>query len=221
MEEETIYYKRNLPHYHTKGAIYFVTFRLAGSLPKQVVYELKLENENIEKMIKQGKNPDSRKRLLLNHRKRYFQKFDKILDGSSSGSLWLRNEKIAKIVSDAIRYRNGKYYILYAYCIMPNHVHMLISVTRNAVSSSPDSVRTYTLTKVLQDLKKFTAIRSNKILNHTGQFWHHESYDHVVRDEKEFYNILNYIVQNPVKAGFVKDWEDWRWSYVNKQIFDL
>ena len=47
-----------------------------------------------------------------------------------------------------------------------------------------------------------------------GAFWQHESYDHVVRNEKEFERILAYIVNNPVKAGLVADWQDWPYTYM-------
>jgi REP element-mobilizing transposase RayT len=151
--------------------------------------------------------------LLNNQRKRYFGKFDKLLDNPASGPLWLKNAPIAQVVLDAIKFRDGEKYELHAYCIMPNHVHMLFTITRTADSSSPNGVRTYIVSKILQDLKKFTASEANRILKRTGQFWHRESYDHVVRNHKEFNNILNYILQNPVRAGLVNDWTKWKWSY--------
>ncbi len=97
---------------------------------------------------------------------------------------------------------------------MPNHVHIVFSVTRIADSSSRNSVSTYIVTKILQELKKYTALRANKILNKSGQFWHHESYDHVVRDDRELENIVDYVLHNPVKAGLVKEPENWKWSYI-------
>ena len=73
----------------------------------------------------------------------------------------------------------------------------------------------YIVTKILQDLKSKTALKANKILNRSGAFWQHESYDHVVRDEKELRRIVEYVLNNPVKAGFCEKWEDWQWSYCN------
>ena len=115
---------------------------------------------------------------------------------------------------------------LLAYCIMPNHIHAVFplnetGVTRNSVSSSPNIVRTYRLTKVMQDFKKFTARESNKILKRTGQFWHHESYDHVIRNYQELEMIIHYILQNPVKAGFIFNYKEWKWSYLKEGLIEI
>lgn len=67
-------------------------------------------------------------------------------------------------------------------------------------------------------LKGSTSRESNKILERTGSFWHHESYDHVVRDEKELDNIVRYVLTNPANAGLVQNWQDWKWKYC---LYDL
>jgi REP element-mobilizing transposase RayT len=50
-------------------------------------------------------------------------------------------------------------------------------------------------------------------LGQAGAFWLHESYDHYVRDEKELSRIITYVLNNPVKAGLIKRWQEWQWSY--------
>ena len=87
---------------------------------------------------------------------------------------------------------------------MPNHVHLLFSLK----DDKQDMFR------IMQCHKSFTAKEANRVLNLAGQFWEHESYDHVVR-EGEFENIVSYILNNPVKATFVKEWEEWKWNYLN------
>ena len=69
------------------------------------------------------------------------------------------------------------------------------------------------MTDILRLIKGSTAREANKILNRRGAFWQHESYDRVVRDEKELNRIIWYTINNPVKAGLVKNAEDWKWSY--------
>jgi REP element-mobilizing transposase RayT len=66
---------------------------------------------------------------------------------------------------------------------------------------------------ILHSLKSWTASEANTLLNRTGQFWQHESYDHVVRSGEEFDRIVNYVLQNPVKAGLVTNWQEWRWNW--------
>ncbi|OGU55715.1 MAG: hypothetical protein A2V66_13840 [Ignavibacteria bacterium RBG_13_36_8] len=153
------------------------------------------------------------------------------LSKSKSGKLWLRDERIASIVKDSIHYRDGKEYLLIAYCIMPNHVHLVFTLIVERFAESlkgtehnkmqqvgRNSVSPYIVTKILQDLKKYTARESNKILNRKGQFWQHESYDHVVRDEDDLRRIVEYVLNNPVKAGLINRSEDWKWSYVNTKL---
>ncbi|MDI6766614.1 MAG: hypothetical protein QME52_07310 [Bacteroidota bacterium] len=233
MEEENIYYRRNLPHYQPSHASYFITFRLSDSLPSEVIIKLKeeyeVEGEQFEKLI----DPDAKKRELDDHRKRYFEKFDEFLDKHTDGPKWLKEERVAQIVADVIFYRDGKEYELIAYCIMPNHVHMVVNVERSddvertLVRAEPDnrtevrstvSYKDYQLTKILRKIKGSTARECNKILNRSGAFWQHESYDHVIRNAKEFNNIVWYVLNNPVKARLVDDWQKWKWSYCKYEL---
>ena len=103
-------------------------------------------------------------------------------------------------MKEAIHFREGSQYALHAYCIMSNHVHLLVTIPEN------DTM----FYRVLQSLKRYTAQAANRLLNRTGQsFWHPESYDHVVRNSGEFKRIIEYILMNPVKAELVESWEDW------------
>src|ERR1019366_1730054 len=69
--------------------------------------------------------------------------------------------------------------------------------------------------RLLQSLKGATARQANLLLGRTGEtFWQAESYDHWVRNEREFQRIAAYIEENPVSAGLAATPEDWRWSSV-------
>jgi putative transposase len=205
--EDKAYYQRRLPHIQPLDATIFVTFRLANSLPKQIIIQLLEDREQREKLINTEKNSKKRKVMLEEERRRYFGHFDEYLDRVKESPHWLSEPEVANIMAEAIKYQDGKQYILNAFCVLPNHVHMMINVQRSNAS----------LYKILQKLKSYTAIQANKILHRNGAFWHHESYDHVVRDGSEFERIVWYILQNPVKAGLCKTWEDWKWSYVNPE----
>lgn len=93
---------------------------------------------------------------------------------------------------------------------MSNHRHMLFKLLRGEKSSKKHS---FPVTDIMKLIKGSTAFQANKILKRKGQFWQHESYDHWVRDDKERENIIRYILLNPVKAGFIQNWQDWKWSY--------
>ena len=73
----------------------------------------------------------------------------------------------------------------------------------------------YPLKRIMQSLKRYTARQANKVLERKGAFWQAESYDHVVRDADELVRIVQYVINNPVKAGLVSYWEAWPWTYVN------
>jgi putative transposase len=86
---------------------------------------------------------------------------------------------------------------------MAKHIHVLLLPL-----TSPSLL--------LKSLKGATAREANRVLNRTGeQFWQRESYDHWVRNEREWNRIAAYIERNPVKAGLVSSAEDYPWSSAN------
>ena len=107
----------------------------------------------------------------------------------------------------AIQHRNRKVYDLISFCIMPNHVHLIITPLEK------EGGIFYNLTEILHSLKRHTARQSNLILNQSGAFWQDESYDHILRDEAELERTIKYVLYNPVKANLVKEQQDWKWSY--------
>lgn len=93
-----------------------------------------------------------------------------------------------------------------AFCLMANHVHLVVQLPENADFSAA---------RMMQRLKGRTALHANKLLNCTGQdFWRKESYDHVVRDSREQERIIAYVLNNPVKAGLVEEWTQWPYTYL-------
>ena len=198
------FYQRKLPHFLPKQGTFFLTYRLHGSIPKNVIEELALERR------RQTKETEKNRQLERRMKVSYFNMFDNVLDKSLNEPYWLQNPLVAQIVQDSILYQDGKQYDLWVSSIMPNHVHSLLTLKDNSLN----------LDEILQRHKRFTARQSNKILHRTGQFWENETYDHVVKDEIEFQNTLNYILNNPVKAGFVKKWDDWKWNYINPILIE-
>ena len=200
--------EQNTPDWHRRG-IYIphrenkwfqtITFRLFDSLPLSTFRELRRELKSL-----QGGDllDEARRKEILNTIAKY--------EDACLGSCFLRDSRIAKVIADALHYFDGERYRLIAYCIMPNHVHVLIEVSRN-----------WTLSKIMHSWRSFTANQANKILNRSGQFWMEEYYDRYIRDGEHFANAISYIRRNPIKAGLVKNSEDWQWTWVipNLDIF--
>lgn len=201
-----INYKRKLPHIQQKRAIYSICFRLAFSLPETIRLELRQKKINYEITVNKLKGKE-----LADYKeefsKKYFEYFDDFLGRYNSFPLYLQNDSIAKIVADSILFWNEKRYKLYAYSIMPNHVHLII---RPLLA---DEKSFFSLSKILHSLKRYTGYESNKILGREGQFWQHESYDHQIRDERDFNHQFLYLINNPVKAGLVSVWEKWEYTW--------
>ncbi|HEX9654667.1 MAG TPA: transposase [bacterium] len=217
MAKEIIFYKRNLPHLHPRDGIFFITFRLAESLPVNTLQKLQEERENEIGLLRhkfRGKEFEDEKYKV---EKRYWGYFDKLLDDSSTGTQWLKEERIAKIVVDKIHDLDEKRFRVIAYCLMSNHVHLLIDMKGFCKSSDTNvsgKTKDYPLADAMRLLKGSTARHCNVELGRGGAFWHTESYDHWVRDEDELTRIIDYVLNNPVKAGLVADWHKWKFSYV-------
>jgi putative transposase len=120
---------------------------------------------------------------------------------------------VAEIVAEALHYRDGKVYRLHAFSIVPNHVHVVFKPLPVIGSDYPAD---QALASIMQSLKGYTAFKCNRLLGREGEFWAHESYDHFIRDSHEWHRILAYVLNNPVKAGYVERWREWKWSYCRK-----
>lgn len=197
------YYKRRLPHIQIAGATYFITFRLANSLPVEALKKLAEEKQKINRLPERQKESAHRA---------WFAKYDDYLDQALHGSLFLKNQQVAEMVAESILFRDEDVYDLIAYCIMLNHVHLVCTPRLKEKDMH------FGLTEILHSLKRYTARKANKILQRNGAFWQDESYDHFIRDDDELERIVKYVLYNPVKAGLVKEHTNWKWSYCKYEI---
>jgi putative DNA methylase len=164
-----------LPHWERDEATYFVTFRLFDSLPAIALQQLKDAALHVEP------------------RGDYAARLDALLD-HGSGASFLKEPRIAGLVVGALQHFDGVRYRLHAWCVMPNHVHVVFS-------SMPARTPALRLSAVIQSWKSYTAKEANRLLGRTGAFWQREYYDHLVRDEADFVRCIDYTIHNPVKAG--------------------
>lgn len=200
------HYRRKLPHFHTSDVPIFVTFRLHDSIPMPKLRQLQEMKTLLERNLMAQQDVDlvARQAGLYRIYKKHFQDFDNFLDKGLNEPFWLRTPELASMVCGAIHFQETAGKInLQAFCVMPNHVHLLFTPIGGC------SVET-----VVHSIKSYTAHEINKHLNRSGKVWADESFDHIVR-EGELERIVMYILENPVKAGLVAQWQDWRWSYSN------
>jgi REP element-mobilizing transposase RayT len=208
------FYHRRLPHWQPPGAVIFITYRLFGTLPKQVLLRLAEEKLRLEK--EPPRAGESRRDRALREGKRLFALADQALDSARTGPQWLCHDDIAGIVIENLFHHSGYLYRLWAFLVMPNHVHLLIEPLLSPVpcefGHDPADGSFVALSQITHALKSYTAKRANKVLHQEGTFWQEESYDHWVRSEKEFSRVVQYIENNPVKAGLVDAPGKWHWS---------
>ena len=183
-DDLTIYHRR-LPHWRQEGCAYFVTFRLADSIPQPLVREWDLVRQG---WLANHPRPWTEETFLEYERTFTIQMEEYLHAGH--GKCILKYPGNAAAVRDSLLHFNGERYDLGNFVIMPNHVH--------AIVKPYDEVK---LEAVLGACKGFTAHEINKNMNRSGRVWSEESYDHIIRHGGEMLRIARYICANPAKAG--------------------
>ena len=202
-----LHYRRNLPHIQPEGTPLFITMRLHDSLPAAAIQRLKQERQQLRREIERSTAPDANKRArLVEADRRQFNHYDTLLDKAEHGPTWLSHQPVAEMVCTAILHFDARRYDLEAYCVMPNHAHLVLT-------PRPKSGEDHSLSGIMHSLKGYTAVKANRILGRNGAFWQHESYDHYVRSPAELGRIVGYVLYNPVKAGLITEQDAWPWSY--------
>ncbi len=205
-----------LPHWTQDAGWYSVTFRLWDSLPRHVVEYWLLKRSNIVKTAQQMKRPLSKheeQRLAYLHSQRVEQYLD-----AGHGACYMNDERVAKVLRDALFHFNQLRYALAAWCVMPNHVHVVVQpfVEKNSAGSCSAQSD---LPETLHSWKSFTAKEANKLLGRSGDFWQTEYYDHLIRDVADFRHSVQYVLENPAKAGL----KNWKWlglTELGKQMLE-
>jgi REP element-mobilizing transposase RayT len=155
----------------------------------------------------------------------WFLKCEEILHREAVGPTWMRDDRVADKVVENLHHLDGNAYRLDAFTVMSNHVHTVfrplvskelieeIFLSQDRLSGIP------ALSKIMHTIKGRSARACNLILGRSGAFWEHESFDHVIRAE-QFHKTIRYVLNNPVKVGLTRNWEDYRWNYCRKELIE-
>lgn len=185
----TVHKRNRLPHWDVEHGIQFVTFNLFDALPRHVYEQIQAEAAAHIALIR-----NTRGDLTLAEKTAIRQWVDVRISESldhAHGSCFMREPRIAQIVANAITYFDEQRYRLLAWCVMPNHAHVVLTVEH--------------LDRVIHSWKSFTAKQANVALSRTGMFWREDYFNRVVRDSRELNETVAYVLGNPGKAGLV-DW---------------
>jgi putative transposase len=174
----------HLPHWEQIGASYFITFRLADAVP------LRLRKEwERERKAWLGQHPEPwDAETETEYHLRFSLRMDKWLD-AGHGACHLRRASCRDIVQARLERSENSATCLHAWVIMPNHVHVLMTIREGAPLSS-----------VLQDWKGGSSFDLNRVLGRKGTLWQKDYFDRLIRDGDHFANCVRYIRANPTKA---------------------
>jgi REP element-mobilizing transposase RayT len=194
ISNDNCWYSRGyLPRCDATDKIQSISYRLYDAVPQAKVESWRLELEITADMPQL----DVRQIEL----RRRIAKYEDI----GCGVCWLRKPVLAGIVEENLLHFDGQRYHLLAWCIMPNHVHVMF-----------EKLPGYTLGAITHSWKSFTAKKINTLLGRTGEVWEREGFDRFIRNDVHYDNVKKYIEQNPVSAGLVKVAEEWHFSSAAK-----
>jgi len=181
--------QNRLPHWQQKGAVYFVTFRLADAIPSRLRNQWE---DDRDAWLRHNPEP-----WTVETEREYHQHFSGAIErwlDAGHGACLLRRHDCAKVVAETLRHFEGERVVMISFVVMPNHLHAVFV-------QNPE----FPLEKLIRSWKGFTARQINKLLGRSGNFWQRDYFDRLVRDEKHFANCVRYIRQNPAKARLAKD----------------
>jgi REP element-mobilizing transposase RayT len=207
MSEFTVKTWSHGPHHQYKDSIVFLTWRLAFTLSAHIIKLF----EQIKAMPGSAEfDPDldiaKQKNAFLFTK---FQDYDLALAKFRQPGFSLNEPRIAKLLRESFHHLDGRKYELHAWCVMSNHVHLLIRPVKDADDDY------FLVSSIVQSIKRFTANRINRLLGREGRIWDDFYFDRIVRDGEDYENVVNYILMNPVKAGLVDNPRKWKDSFYN------
>jgi valyl-tRNA synthetase len=114
-----------------------------------------------------------------------------------------------RLILDSLQHRHGDSCTLLAAVVMPDHAHAIVKLNEGE-----------DLAEWMSGMKRFTARAINERLGRSGSIWQDEHFDRIVRTEHELADHLNYILDNPVKAGLVEKRSDWAHTLLHGVVLD-
>ena len=200
---ETRETENRLPHWQQEGAVYFITFHLADSLPSHLLMQWKTERSAWLDAHPKPWTPA----IEREYHEKFSGVIERLLD-AGHGSCALRRPECSAIVAGALRHFDGERVAMLSFVVMPNHVHALFMLREG-----------WTLEQMLHSWKRFSSVRINRIIGSEGELWQRDYFDRLVRDQQHMENVIRYIRRNPAKAklregefilwesDFAKRWE--------------
>ena len=185
-----IQYRRKLPHFRQEGATYFVTFRLADSVPEEIAQEMRQAEEIWARRLQEAKSVStSLKDEYEDQRRARAIRLENLLD-AGAGACWMRTGEFRDQVCSTLLHFHELRFTMYSFVVMPNHVHALLRPLPG-----------HDLESIIGTWKQHSALILNRMIGQSGTFWQAETWDRIVRDSDHFRRVARYIARNPIRAG--------------------
>jgi len=182
------------PHWDIENGTYFVTFNLFDAFPLEERNRIEHERRAHIAMLERERGRMTPAELAaLNRIIR--AETERVLD-RGAGSCFMNDPRIADLVANAIEFFDDDRYRLFAWTVMPNHVHLVFTVDGGV-----------TIDRVMHSIKAYTAKDANRVLGREGAFWQADYFDRSIRGREHLERAIRYVENNPVKAGL----RDWPW----------
>jgi REP element-mobilizing transposase RayT len=190
-----------LPHWEVDGGIYFVTFLLADSVPTAVIDRYREECEDVVERM-EASPIEERWRFARELVRLYCSRIDRCLD-TSLGASWFCKQEFASLMASVLRFHDRQRYDLFAWVVMPNHVHLVLRPLGES-----------NLSQIMHTIKGYSAHELNEMAGRRGTFWQKEYFDHLVRSSLDLEKLCRYVIDNPRRASL----QDWSWTWVCEEL---
>lgn len=217
---KTEYIRNNQPHFQHIGAAFSVTIMIHDAVPEAWLDNLRSEREDAISRI-QTDDPKEAQLQKDTIYSLYDQQLEAMLNAKREQENPFLNELAARCCIENVKKYDGQYYRLDAICVMSNHVHILMdfSIQVPADWNEEDEIPNYkNLAELLGRIKGGTSSCVNKVLAREGKLWMRGYHDRYIRSVEHYWDVLSYIVNNPVKAGIVANWEDYPYTYLHPTL---
>lgn len=191
-DAETVRTRRNLPHWSQQGKLYFVTWRLADSLPQKALKQIEADRKMWFRQ--HGDTPLADMEPIV--KREWFRLFHHRVQlwlDAGHGSCILRRPEALRIMIDALHHFHGDRYHLGSFVIAGNHVHVLVSPHVGVELSG-----------VIHSWKSYTSNAINKALERSGRLWMDEYFDRILRNQTHLERVEGYIATHIRQGAYVE-----------------
>lgn len=211
---KTEYFRMGQPHFQPIGAQFHVVLLAYDTVPVKIIRGIVSDRLCFRFHHRTECNEDA---PTHEHNKQIFSK-------QNRQEYSFTAPQARRIILKKLKQYQADRYELLACCIMSNHIHILLDLSVQVPCDwdGVSSIKEYqNLGRIIGMIKGGAAYEINKLDRRKRNLWSPGYYDRYIRNEKHLWNTWNYIINNPVKAGIVRHWQDFPGTFLHPVFCDL